>query len=158
MKTYTINNVISSFSVKPDGSMAILLGAGASISSGIMSGGQMVWDFKRKIYCIENRISEAVFPDMSKESVQNKIQMYLDAKGEHPVLYSTEEYSHYFEYLYGNAKDRELYIQKKVKNVPPALGYLCLGALILERRINLLTTTNFDDLIKAGVYTIDAGF
>ena len=54
----------------------------------------MVWDFKRKIYCIENKISEAVFPDMSKETAQREIQVYLDAKGEHPSLYSTEEYSH----------------------------------------------------------------
>ena len=68
----------------------MLLGAGASISSGIMSGGQMVWDFKRKIYCIENKISEAAFPDMSKETAQREIQAYLDAKGEHPSLYSTE--------------------------------------------------------------------
>ena len=158
MKKYTINNVISSFSVKPNGSMSILLGAGASISSGIMSGGQMIWDFKRKIFCVENRISEAAFPDMSKEAVQKKIQVYLDAKGEHPTLYSTEEYSHYFEYVFSNNRDRELYIQNKVKNVAPALGYLCLGALIIEERINFLNTTNFDDLIKAGVYAIDAGY
>lgn len=63
LKKYTISNVISSFSVKPNESISMLLGAGASISSGIMSGGQMVWDFKRKIYCIENRVSEATFPD-----------------------------------------------------------------------------------------------
>lgn len=80
--------------------MSMLLGVGASISSGIMSGGQMVWDFKRKIYCIENKISEAMFLDMSKETAQREIQVYLDAKGEHPSLYSTEEYSHYFEYLF----------------------------------------------------------
>lgn len=157
MREYTISNVISSFSVKPNGGMSMLLGAGASISSGIMSGGQMIWDFKRKIYCIENLMSEAMFPDMSKEATQNEIQTYLDAKGEHPNLYSTEEYSHYFEYLYENSRDRELYIQDKVKNVLPALGYLCLGALILEERINFISTTNFDDLIRAGVSTIDAG-
>ncbi len=135
----------------------MLLGAGASISSGIMSGGQMVWDFKRKIYCIENKISEAAFQDMSKETAQREIQVYLDAKGEHPRLYSTEEYSHYFEYLFGNSRDRDLYIQSKVKNATPYLGYLCLGALIIEGRINFLSTTNFDDLIKAGAYAIDAG-
>lgn len=71
---------MSSFSVKPNGGMSMLLGAGASISSGIMSGRQMVWDFKRKIYCIENKISEAMFPDMSKETAQREIQVYLDAK------------------------------------------------------------------------------
>lgn len=158
MKKYTLNNVISSFSVKPDSSMSILLGAGASISSRIMSGGQMVWDFKRRIYCIENKVSESAFPDLSKESAQKEIQTYLDATGEHPGLYSSDEYSHYFEYLFGNSRDRVLYIQEKVKNATPALGYLCLGALIIEQRINLISTTNFDDLVKAGVYSLNAGY
>lgn len=158
MKKYTLSNVISSFSVKPDSSMSILLGAGASISSGIMSGGQMVWDFKRRIYCIENRIPESAFPDLSKESTQKEIQTYLDATGEHPSLYSSDEYSHYFEYLFGNSRDRVLYIQEKVKNAIPALGYLCLGALIIEQRINLINTTNFDDLVKAGVYSLSPGY
>ena len=158
VKKYTLNNVVSGFSVKPESSMAILLGAGASISSGIMSGGQMVWDFKRRIYCIENKVSESAFQDLSKESVQKEIQTYLDATGEHPVLYSSDEYSHYFEYLFGNSRDRVLYVQEKVKNATPALGYLCLGALIIEQRINLISTTNFDDLVKAGVYTLNAGY
>lgn len=158
MKKYTINDIVSSFSVKPNGGMAMLLGAGASVSSGLLSGGQMVWDFKRKIYCIENKLSATTFSDMSKEVVQKEVQMYLDASGEHPKLNSQEEYSHYFEYLYKNKRDRELYIQDEVKNAMPALGYLCLGALIVEKRINFLSTTNFDDLIKAGVYTINAGY
>lgn len=157
MKEYTISNIINSFSVRPSGSMSLLLGAGSSISSGIMSGGQMVWDFKRRIYCFENKVSEMTFPDLSKESVQNEIQTYLDATGEHPPLYSTDEYSHYFEYVFGNSRDRELYIQNKVRNIVPALGYLCLGALIIEGKINLINTTNFDDLVKAGVYSIEPG-
>lgn len=111
----------------------MLLGAGASISSGIMSGGQMVWDFKRKIYCIENKISEAAFQDMSKETAQREIQVYLDAKGEHPRLYSTEEYSHYFEYLFGNSRDRDLYIQSKVKNATPLFGISLFGRINYRR-------------------------
>lgn len=157
VKEYTIANVINSFSVRPAGSMSLLLGAGASISSGIMSGGQMIWDFKRRIYCSENKVSEKIFPDLSRESVQSEIQTYLDATGEHPALYSADEYSHYFEYVFGNSRDRELYIQNKVKNIVPALGYLCLGTLIIEGKVNLINTTNFDDLVKAGVYSIEPG-
>ena len=157
VKEYKLTNVISSFSVKPDSSMSILLGAGASISSGIMSGGQMIWDFKRRIYCIANQVSESVFPDLSKESARKEIQTYLDATGEHPSVYSNCEYSHYFEYLFNN-RDRVLYVQEKVRNATPALGYLCLGALIIEQRINLISTTNFDDLVKAGVYSLNAGY
>ncbi|MFR5632024.1 MAG: SIR2 family protein [Monoglobales bacterium] len=158
VKEYTIGNIINSFSVRPYGSMSLLLGAGASISSGIMSGGQMIWDFKRRIYCSENKIPEIFFPDLSKESVQNEIQTYLDATGEHPTLYSVDEYSHYFEYVFGNRRDRDLYIQNKVKNIVPALGYLCLGALMIEGKINLVNTTNFDDLVKAGIYSIEPGY
>lgn len=157
MRKYTIHDFVSSFSVKPNGSMSLLLGAGASISSGILSGGQMIWDFKREIYCNENKISKSEFPDLQKENIQSKIQKYLDATGDHPTLYSPNEYSHYFEFVYPNSRDRELYIQRKVQNVKPALGYLCLGAMILENRINFVNTTNFDDLIKAGVYALDAG-
>lgn len=67
VKEYTIANVINSFSVRPAGSMSLLLGAGSSISSGIMSGGQMIWDFKRRIYCSENKVSEKIFPDLSRD-------------------------------------------------------------------------------------------
>ena len=79
MRKYTNIIFVSSFSVKPNGSMSLLLGAGASISSGILSGGQMIWDFKREIYCNENKISKLEFPDLQKENIQNKIQKYLDA-------------------------------------------------------------------------------
>ena len=138
--------------------MSLLLGAGSSISSGDKClGVQMIWDFKRRIYCSENKVSEKIFPDLSRESVQSEIQTYLDATGEHPALYSADEYSHYFEYVFGNSRDRELYIQNKVKNIVPALGYLCLGTLIIEGKVNLINTTNFDDLVKAGVYSIEPG-
>ena len=50
MKTIDTNTFVNSFKVKPDKSMSFLLGAGASISSNIPSGGQMVWDFKRTLY------------------------------------------------------------------------------------------------------------
>ena len=117
----------------------------------------MIWDFKREIYCNETKYQKSEFPDLQKENIQSKIQKYLDATGDHPTLYSPNEYSHYFEFVYPNSRDRELYIQRKVQNVKPALGYLCLGAMILENRINFVNTTNFDDLIKAGVYALDAG-
>jgi len=38
-------------------SVTWLLGAGASTASGIPTAGDMIWDFKRKLYCAEQRIS-----------------------------------------------------------------------------------------------------
>ncbi|MDF2588120.1 MAG: hypothetical protein K0S41_1961 [Anaerocolumna sp.] len=152
-----ISEFINGFSVRPDGSMAMLLGAGASISSGIMSGGQMVWDFKRSIYCVENKISTSSFKDLSKEATQTEIQSYFNSKGTYPVQNSPEEYPFYFEECYTDRRSRELYIQGKVKDVTPYSGYLCLGAIISEKRIDLVTTTNFDDLVQAGIYTLNPG-
>ena len=77
MRKYTIHNFVSSFSVKPNGSMSLLLGAGASISSGILSGGQMIWDFKREIYCNENKISKLEFPDLQKKTYRTKYKSIL---------------------------------------------------------------------------------
>ena len=58
--TVTLNGVkvtlVNAFKVKPNNSMSFLLGAGTSVSSGIMSGGQMVWDFKRSIVCTEKNL------------------------------------------------------------------------------------------------------
>ena len=51
MRTIDVNIFVNSFKIKPDKSMSFLLGAGASVSSNIPSGGQMVWDFKRTLYC-----------------------------------------------------------------------------------------------------------
>lgn len=36
----------------------------------------------------------------------------------------------------------------------PSQGYLFLGALIIEGKIKIINTTNFDDLVKAGVYAV----
>jgi hypothetical protein len=157
MRTIDVNTFVNSFRVKPDGTMSFLLGAGASVSSNILSGGQMVWDFKRSIYCADNNLRTNLYGDLSKENIQREIQAYFDGQDGFPKLWSTDEYSFYFERCYPQRRDREYYIQDKVRDVKPALGYLCMGQLICSGKINLVSTTNFDDLIQAGVHAIDAG-
>ena len=44
MRIIDVSTFVNSFKVKPNKSMSFLLGAGASVSSNIPSGGQMVWD------------------------------------------------------------------------------------------------------------------
>lgn len=82
MKTIDTNTFVNSFKIKPDKSMSFLLGAGASVSSNIPSGGQMVWDFKRTLYCTANNIRTSLYGDLSKENVQEKIQSYFDGQGD----------------------------------------------------------------------------
>lgn len=158
MKVIDANTFVNSFKIKPDKSMSFLLGAGASVSSNIPSGGQMVWDFKRMLYCTDNNIRTSLYGDLSKENVQKEIQSYFDGRGGYPELWSPEEYSFYFEKCYPSRSDREYYIRNKVRDIKPSLGYLCMGELIVNGKIDLVSTTNFDDLVQAGVHSINPGF
>lgn len=157
MRVIDINTFVNSFKVKPNNSMSFLLGAGSSVSSGIMSGGHMVWDFKRSIFCAEKNLKTDLYADLSKEQLQKEIQSYFDSIGGFPSLWSPEEYSFYFEKCYPSRRDREYYIQGKVRDIKPSLGYLCLGELIINGKVNLVSTTNFDDLVQAGIHEINAG-
>jgi hypothetical protein len=76
------------------------LGAGASRSSGLPTATDIIWDLKRKLYCLlENQdIQEH---DISNKAIQARIQSYMDAKG-FPPLWDTREYSFYFEQTFGN--------------------------------------------------------
>lgn len=158
MRTIDVNTFVNSFKIKPDKSMSFLLGAGASVSSNIPSGGQMVWDFKRTLYCTANKIRTSLYGDLSKENVQKEIQSYFDGKDGYPKLWSTEEYSFYFEKCYPSRSDREYYIRNKVRDIKPSLGYLCMGEMIINGKIDLVATTNFDNLVQAGVHSINPGF
>lgn len=157
MRTIDINTFVNSFKIKPNKSMSFLLGAGASVSSNIPSGGQMVWDFKRTLYCTAQNLRTNMYGDMSKENVQKEIQAYFDGQVGYPELWSTYEYSFYFEKCYPLRRDREYYIQEKVRDTTPSLGYRCMGELIVNGKVDLVATTNFDDLVQAGVHAIDSG-
>lgn len=157
MRVIGTDTFVNSFIVKPDKTMSFLMGAGTSVSSNIPSGGQMVWDFKRQLYCTANNLRTNSYSDLSKENIQNEIQGYFDGQFGFPKLGSTEEYSFYFERCYPTRRDREYYIQQKVRDTKPALGYLCMGELIKCGKIDLVSTTNFDDLVKTGLQAVETG-
>lgn len=157
MRTIDTKTFVNSFKVKPNKCMSFLLGAGASVSSNIPSGGQMVWDFKRNLYCAAHNLRTSAYGDLSKECVQKEIQAYFDGQDGYPELWSAQEYSFYFEKCYPIRRDREYYIQSKVRDVKPALGYLCMGELLINGKIDLVSTTNFDELIHAGIHAINSG-
>lgn len=149
------NAFIRSISSKADGSISFFLGAGASVSSGIPTASQLIWEFKRKIYCQENRIPERNLQDIELESNRNTIQNFFDRNGTVPKLDSPLEYSFYFEKCFPIQEDRRLFIERIVSGINPSLGYLCLGELISSGSIRHIWTTNFDDLIESGVKTIN---
>ena len=60
----TQEGLIRNIGIMQNGEIDIFLGAGASIGSGIPTGQEMVWYFKRRLYCTENKISEEKFKDV----------------------------------------------------------------------------------------------
>lgn len=58
---------LRSFKVFSNQSFDLFLGAGASISSGIPSGGDLVWHFKREILSSSGKINGKKFLDLKIE-------------------------------------------------------------------------------------------
>lgn len=130
------------------------LGSGASLLAGIPSGQNLVWEFKKEIYCTENCVSKELFKDLQSERNRAKLQEYFDTKDGFPQRGSSEEYSFYFEKCYDNISARQSFIQQRVANILPTRGHLCLANLILNKKVKNVWTTNFDELIEAGIKTI----
>ena len=138
-----------------NGEIDIFLGAGASIGSGIPTGQEMVWYFKRKLYCTENKISEEKFKDVKLPSTQELFQKYFDSQDGYPSLYDPTEYSFYFEKCYDNDLARQRFIEQSVVRHNPSIGYLCLAEMIIHGRIKNIWTTNFDSLPETAINILE---
>lgn len=125
-KEGTQNTVYPNFS--------LLLGAGASVSSGIRSGGQLIHDWKEEIL---------------KETSVSNIDEYLKACN---WFDPTNEYSSLFENRYDLQRQRRIFVEKEVAEKSPSIGYAYLISLVNNGWFNTIFTTNFDDLINESFY------
>ena len=139
------------FQAMRNDSVDIFLGSGASIGSGIPTGQDLIWHFKRGIYCAEHGLSPEQYKDLYLESTRNLFQNYFDGIGTYPVLYSSNEYSYYFEKCYPTRDSRRELIESLMNEVNPSIGYLCLADVILRDKIKSVWTTNFDNLLEIAV-------
>lgn len=147
--------LIRNFSVMENGEVYFFLGAGASVNSGIPTGGDLVWFFKREIYCNENHISTEKYKDLKLPSTQKLLQEYFDRKGGYPPQYSPNEYSFYFQVCYSSYIARKRFIESIVERHNPSLGYLCLADMMIKSKVKRVWTTNFDSLTETAVSIID---
>ena len=93
MSMISQEQLIRNFKVMNNGEVDFFLGAGASIQSGIPTGGDLIWKFKRELYCSENELATESYKDLRLASTQQMLQAYCDAQGNYPKQYSPEEYS-----------------------------------------------------------------
>ncbi|MFZ1682802.1 MAG: SIR2 family protein [Candidatus Zixiibacteriota bacterium] len=134
-----------------------LLGAGASVSAGIPSANDLIWQFKRAIYCSERKLAMSSCQDVGNPVLQARLQEFFDAQGTYPTANADDEYARFFQMAYPSAEDRRRMIDAYVRGASPSYGSLVLGILAAMGRIKLIWTTNFDHLIEDAFATAYKG-
>ena len=124
--------VIRRMRAADDREFALFLGAGASRSSGIVLASEMIAEWRRIAF---------------EESAPAGADFEAWCAGQ-PWFGSPTEYSELFELLFPDERARQGYIEEKIKKRHPSWGYLYLAHLMHAKRINLVFTTNFDDLLN----------
>lgn len=124
-----------------------LLGAGASAAAGIPTAGQMILEFKRRLYCSENNIPAAVV-DLGDPVLRRRLERHFDEDPGHPRLGASDEYAALFERTYPDEEDRRRYIHAAMVDATPSYGHLVLAALFRIGKANVVWTTNFDHLVE----------
>lgn len=131
---------------------AVLLGAGASITSGIQSAYDCIWEWKKDIYLSKNPHLAFQYKNIKTETVREAIQLWLDDEGTYPMLDSEEEYSYYAEKANPIAGDRQKYFQRLAEGKEPSIGYHLLCLMAEQGIVRSVWTTNFDSLIVKAAY------
>lgn len=125
------------------------LGAGTSRSAGLPTAEDIIWDLKRRYYCLhENQNLQS--HDVSNKAIKNKLQAYFDSKG-FPEKWTPEEYSFYFQQSFGDDYEAQRkYISQVLSEdrVSLNVGHRALGALIAMGIARIVFSTNFDNVIE----------
>lgn len=133
------------------------LGAGASASAGIPTAFNLIWDFKRTLYCSAQKVSINSCADLGSPVLRAKLQHYFDSTGHFPPENSDEEYSHYFKVAYPDEQDRRRYIDQLVASASPSYGHLALATLLRLDTARIMWTTNFDSTIEDATVKVFGG-
>lgn len=108
----------------------LLLGAGASKTSGVKLASEMILDWRKKF--------ADVYPRIQIETLHwHK---------------TDEEYSILFEKLFDEPSQRREYIENCILDSRPSWGYVYLVNLLQKNVFNTVFTTNFDDLLNEACY------
>lgn len=136
---------IRSVEISKNDVFAVLLGAGASITSGIPSADDCIWEWKKSLYTSKHKASGFKL-DIKSQQVRAEIQKWLDSEGTYPSNGAVEEYQFYVEECYPIEDDRRKFFQRVCEKKQPSIGYKLLCLLHEIGLIQSVWTTNFDDL------------
>src|SRR3972149_9566786 len=125
------------------------LGAGTSRTAGMPTATDIIWDLKRKYYCLQEN-QDLQTHDINKQAIKRKIQDYLDSKG-FPALRSAEEYSFYFGLTFKedySAQQKYITDQLDSQKISRNIGHRVLAAFLEMGLARVVFTTNFDEVIE----------
>lgn len=124
-----------------------LLGAGVSAAAGIPTAGDMIWEFKQRLFVSQRRVSPEVVADLSALGVRQRLQEHIDSLASLPSANDPSEYSGLFEAVFPSEADRRTYLDSKMGGAKPSYGHLALATLMRAGQARLVWTTNFDPLV-----------
>ena len=113
---------------------ALLLGAGASQTSGVDTAAKLIDEWRQIM--ISNANAD---DDHAWLTAQDWYQ-------------HEDEYSMLFEMVYDQPAQRRVFIEERVKDAHPTWGYAYLTNLLAHRYFDVAFTTNFDDLVNEACY------
>lgn len=132
-----------------------LLGAGASINSGVQSASECIWEWKRDILVSQNLALSNQFKNYNSTETREKIQKWLDDEGRYLPRNHPDEYSTYAELAYPIADVRRKYFENICLGKKPSTGYKILCIVAQAGMVRLVFTTNFDGLIVKAAHNAD---
>ena len=136
------------FCARPQ-SFAWFLGAGASATAGLPTATNILWDMKRRYYCQQEN-QEISRQDMQSQSVRSKIQSFMESRG-FPTLWADDEYTTYFEKIFGDDKERQRKYMHGIlaeDRATLSVGNRVLGGMMAAGFCRAAFTTNFDSVIE----------
>lgn len=152
MRTLQMDEFLRSLKQNIDAPHSLLLGAGASIESGVQSASDCIWDWKKEIFLSQNSGAIGTYNNSKSDNVRRVIQNWLNAQNIYPAENSEEEYSFFAEKAFPIADDRRKYFQSLVVNREPSLGYHLISMLAQQNIVKSVWTTNFDGLMIKCAY------
>ena len=154
----TQGELIALFAARPAG-FAWFIGAGASRTSGLPTANDIIADLKRQYYAREEGV-EISLQDIHNDAVRVRIQSFMDARG-FPAQWSAEEYSGYFDKLFGTDKERQRNYLSRVlaeDKVALTVGNRVQAAMLSAGYTRALFTTNFDPVVERAYAEVSGRF
>jgi hypothetical protein len=124
-----------------------LLGAGASASAHVPTASQIVLDLLTRLYAAAHSMVLQHL-NLGDHATRDAILAFYDGMNGMPPAGDPSDYSAAFRLALPDEGPRRQYLRNQFKDRSPSYGQRVLGALLSQGLVDLVLTTNFDDLIE----------